>query len=723
MKKQNEIKKTLSQAKVIAHIKELLKTEHGKSRAKLAHYLCKEYNFFDPAGKMQAAGCIKALSTIEKQAGLETFYNFKPKSKKTEKVNLRLDKSVPEPQNVPDTAGKIKSLKLIPVETAEQRCIWNELMINEHPRKAGHLVGRQIKYLISSDHGCLGGLAFSSAALHVEDRDKWVGWDWPKRQTLLHYIVNLSRFLIRPCVKCKNLASHILGMAVRQFPEDFYKKYNYRPLLLESFVDTTSHSGTCYKAANWELVGKTKGRGRQDSLCEFKETIKDIYIYKLDDFFREKFGTKAPQYLQPLPIESFNVEDWAKEEFSGVDIGDKRLDERLIQAAEEIYKNPSASYSACVGGDWKKVKGFYRLIDKPDDSAVSVENILKPHRTRTIQRIKAQKTVLCIQDGTKINYDDLNNCTGLGEIGKNQTKAVTKGFHMHSTMAVTTDGLPLGILSSEITSPKIQKIKRTKNEERNSSIETKKIFSWIKGIRDCMSIKKLTPETALVNVMDREGDFYELFDTHRNECIKIDLLVRAAFDRKINGDNKLFDKLRNTPASTSIEIEIPRQSQRLRRGTQKAKPKKERRTAKALVSFEKIRLKPPSYSKSKTYVELWAIHLREENPPENIDPVEWFLLTTINIESSETALECIKWYCLRWRIEDWHRVLKSGCKIEELSMKKAARLKRAIAINIVVAWRIMLMTLLGRQAPELPPEILFSDIEIKVLQGYAQKKT
>lgn len=629
---------------------------------------------------------------------------------------------MPEPENVPDTAGKIKNIKLIPVETIEQRCIWNELMINEHPRKAGHLVGRQIKYLISSDHGCLGGLAFSSAALHVEDRDKWVGWDWPKRQTLLHYILNLSRFLIRPCVKCKNLASHILGMAVRQFPEDFYKKYNYRPLLLESFVDTTSHSGTCYKAANWELVGKTKGRGRQDSLCEFKETIKDIYIYKLDDFFREKFGTKAPQDLQPLPIESFSAEDWAKEEFSGVDIGDKRLDERLIQTVEEIYKNPSASYSACVGGDWKKVKGFYRLIDKPDDSAVSVENILKPHRTRTIQRIKAQKTVLCIQDGTKINYDNLNNCTGLGEIGKNQTKAVTKGFHMYSTMAVTTDGLPLGILSSEITSPKIQKIKRTKNEERNSSIETKKIFSWIKGIRDCMSIKKLTPETALVNVMDREGDFYELFDTHRNECIKIDLLVRAAFDRKINGNNKLFDKLRNTPASTSIEIEIPRQSQRLRRGTQKAKPKKERRTAKALVSFEKISLKPPSYSKSKTSIELWATHLREENPPENIDPVEWFLLTTINIESTETALECIKWYCLRWRIEDWHRVLKSGCKIEELSMKKAARLKRAIAINIVVAWRIMLMTLLGRQAPELPPEILFSDIEIKVLQGYAQKK-
>jgi len=98
------------------------------------------------------------------------------------------------------------------------------------------------------------------------------------------------------------------------------------------------------------------------------------------------------------------------------------------------------------------------------------------------------------------------------------------------------------------------------------------------------------------------------------------------------------------------------------------------------------------------------------------------LLTTIDIKSPNDALKCIEWYCLRWRIEDWHRVLKSGCGIEALAHKTAGRLKRAIAINLVIAWRIMLMTLMGREMPELPPEVLFSDIEIEVLRAYAKKK-
>ena len=103
--------------------------------------------------------------------------------------------------------------------------------------------------------------------------------------------------------------------------------------------------------------------------------------------------------------------------------------------------------------------------------------------------------------------------------------------------------------------------------------------------------------------------------------------------------------------------------------------------------------------------------------------MEWFLLTTGEIESAEGAEQCLRWYCLRWRIEDWHRVLKSGCGIEELAHQTAQRLKRAIGINLVIAWRIMLMTLLGRECPELPAEVLFSDLEIEVLQAYAVKKT
>jgi len=104
-----------------------------------------------------------------------------------------------------------------------------------------------------------------------------------------------------------------------------------------------------------------------------------------------------------------------------------------------------------------------------------------------------------------------------------------------------------------------------------------------------------------------------------------------------------------------------------------------------------------------------------------VEGIEWFLLTTLVIQCVVDAQRCLGWYCLRWRIEDWHRVLKSGCRIEDSAHKTAERLKRAIAINLVIAWRIMLMTLLGRETPELPAEVLFSDLEVEVLRAYAKK--
>ncbi len=116
------------------------------------------------------------------------------------------------------------------------------------------------------------------------------------------------------------------------------------------------------------------------------------------------------------------------------------------------------------------------------------------------------------------------------------------------------------------------------------------------------------------------------------------------------------------------------------------------------------------------------VHALEENPPAIPKPVEWFLLTTIKITSAEDAEKCLRWYVLRWRIEDWHRVLKSGCRIEDLAHETAERLRRAVAINLVIAWRIMLMTLMGRETPELPAEVLFSDVELKTLRAYAKKK-
>ena len=112
----------------------------------------------------------------------------------------------------------------------------------------------------------------------------------------------------------------------------------------------------------------------------------------------------------------------------------------------------------------------------------------------------------------------------------------------------------------------------------------------------------------------------------------------------------------------------------------------------------------------------------ESAPPAGTEAVEWFLLTTVTLTSPEDAVQCLRWYCLRWRIEDWHRILKSGCRIEQIAHNTAERIRRAIAINLVIAWRIMLMTLVGRQTPDLPPDVVFSDIELHVLRAYAKKK-
>ena len=116
-------------------------------------------------------------------------------------------------------------------------------MIQDHPRGAGLLVGRQIRYLVGSEHGWLGGLGISAAALHLQDRDKWIGWDLETRRANLHHVVNMSRFLIRSNVSCRNLASRLLGMAIRKLPEDFEARYGHRALLLERFVDTSRFTG------------------------------------------------------------------------------------------------------------------------------------------------------------------------------------------------------------------------------------------------------------------------------------------------------------------------------------------------------------------------------------------------------------------------------------------------------------------------------------------------
>lgn len=719
MSEQSQIRRRLSQPESIDRVRLHLAERPEVNRSQLADQLCEEFRFVDGLGRLQRSGCVKALRVLESR-GHFTLPVYAGSSR-SPKPRL-LDDSIPVPEGVPESIELVRGLQLVLVETEGHRRLWNRLFHDEHPQGAGPLVGRQLRYLIASEHGWLGGMGFAAAALHLQARDRWIGWNAETRLAHLDKIVAMSRFLIRPSVECRNLASTVLSLVTTRVAEDFRKCYGYRPWLVETFVDTSQFTGTCYRAANWTRIGSTTGRGRQDAKQEREKSTKDIYLWVLAADFRGRLGLPLHAGLGPLPLGAgLDSDQWAELEFGAAQLGDKRLTRRLVQSAAELGDNPIASFPNAAGGDNALVKGYYRFIEEPDDSGVTMDAILAPHREQTIRRMQAQRSVLCIQDGSDLDFNGAAECVGLGVIGSNQTGAKSAGLHLHSTKVVSDQGLPLGILLAQCWAPQ----PRSSDDKRRTCdipIEEKETYAWFLGMKDCETVAAQMPQTRVVQVMDREADIFELFDAWRSGPRRTDLLIRANHDRCTVDNKHLFEVVRSTDPRLTFELCIDRLSARPKKSKQKARAKREERFAQLTLRYTQVELRPSWYIKGKAPLSLWILHVVEENPPTGTEAVEWFLLTTIQIDTAEQAVHCLEWYCLRWRIEDFHRVLKSGCEVEELRNDTAERLKRAIAIYMVVAWRIMLMTLLGREVPSLPPDFLFTDIELEVLGAYANSR-
>ena len=482
MEKPNQVKRTLEQPSSMDAIRASLARNEHTNRASLVRCVCDTFGLLDSRGGPQIGGCSKALRELERAGHCVLPASTRP-NVRGPKGPRRLDAAVPAPCDVPEQAGEVRALELIKVCKLDQMRLWNEMMVREHPQGAGPLVGAQMRYLIGSEHGWLGGLGFGASAIKLADRDRWIGWDVSQQRAHLHRAIGMSRFLIRPSVRCHNLASRVLGMTLRAIAADFQAQYNYRPWLVESFVDGDFFAGTCYQATNWVAVGKTKGRGRQDRENLSAQSVKTIYVYPLEADFRARMGVPEPVGLSALePGEGLDGDAWAQQEFGGAVLGDERLSERLVDSARLQAAQPGQAFSAVAKGDWPATKGYYRFIDQSDDSPTNVASILAPHRARTVQRMKAHATVLCIQDGTDLNFSGPAQCEGLGLIGTNQTGASSAGLHLHSTFVVTTEGLPLGLLDAQFHAP----VPRAEDDKRASAdipIEEKKTFNWIVSVR------------------------------------------------------------------------------------------------------------------------------------------------------------------------------------------------------------------------------------------------
>jgi hypothetical protein len=711
------IKQKLTEPQNVKLVRTLLQREPAPSRHSLAKDLCRRLNLRDAKGDWQMATTSKALRELEEQGlwQLPAPRSSGPRSWSP----TRLNRPVPPPTTLPEELAAVRGLCLVEVVEDEQLRIWNELMIREHPLQDCRLVGRQVRYLVGSDHGWLGGLGFGSAALQLQGRDEWIGWNVPQRQEHLERVINMTRFLIRPQVRCANLASHVLALCGRCVGGDFERRYGLRPWLLESFVETPTFAGSCYKAANWIRVGQTKGRGRNGP-HQAGKSRKDIYLYSLVADFPKRVGVKLPAVSPLRPEAGLDGPGWAEQEFGSCQLGDERLTRRLVKVVGDQAAQPQASYAQAAGGQRHELKGYYRLLNNPRPE-LDLESLLQTHRAQTLRRMAQESTVLLVQDTTDLNYSTRGGCAGLGQIGTNQTGAKSRGLRLHSSLALSPEGLPLGITQLQGYAPQSAK---GKNKDR--PIEEKDSYRWLKGFDEAMRLAGQLPNTRIISVSDREADMFELFDFRRRQAgRKAELLVRAKTDRCLEGtDQKLFQELALCPLAQTVSIPVPRQREHVSKPSTPGRPALQTRTAQVEVRFKAVTLSSPNTAQTRNLepLKLWAIYLVEKNAPPGAAALEWLLLTTLEVRSPKQALRCIRWYCRRWRIEEWHRVLKSGCKVLEHQHHSAQVLLRAIAIDAVIAWRIMLLALLGREVPELPRDVLFNPIECEVLELLTEKK-
>jgi hypothetical protein len=201
--------------------------------------------------------------------------------------------SWPEPVPVEGTVGQLSGLRLEAVIDKRASRLWNGLIDRYHYLGYTPLPGAQLRYLIHCDHGVLGAIGFGAAAWKVAVRDRWIGWERTQREAYLDRILNNARFLLLPWVQVGNLASKVLSLTAAQVPEDFAARYGRRPVLLETFVQIPRFRGTCYRAANWQYLGETTGRGKCDRTHQAALPRKAVYVYPLTADFRTALGVAA----------------------------------------------------------------------------------------------------------------------------------------------------------------------------------------------------------------------------------------------------------------------------------------------------------------------------------------------------------------------------------------------------------------------------------------------
>ena len=398
--------------------------------------------------------------------------------------------------------------------------------------------------------------------------------------------------------------------------------------------------------------------------------------------------------------------DWSEREIVSAQLGDKRLNKRLQTIIEAFSAKPQASIPEAMGS-WVQSKATYRFFDNPK---VTSEKIIQAHRETTGVRSKRESVLLAIQDTSFVDYTDHPATKNLGFLSdENHT-----GLIIHPTLISTAEGVPLGIID-------LQLLKRetigTRDKWYERPIEAKESNKWINSYRATCVFAKEHHLTNIINVADREADVYELFEEAVQKKALVvqspDVLVRAAWNRKLQDEHRyLWEHLGSQEIAAETIVELSRNNKRTAR------------KATLSVRYAAITLRPPrrcSKSKRLEPVALWAIYLNEDTPPAAEEAISWMLLTTVPVTDSAQALELVSYYVRRWLIESYFKVLKSGCQIEERQLQAEQRLINCLAVDCIIAWRILFLTMIGRALPEIPASVIFERAECFALYSFIHK--
>jgi len=673
------------------------------TRRELLEQFCRASHWHNRKGELCLSSANVCLQRLEQQ-GLVRLPPPAPRRARAGKRKL-LDDGLPLPPlaKLPRSVEQISDLhlSLIADSNDPQHLLWNRLISREHPLQGAPLVGAQLRYLLRAGGEVLGAVGFGPPSFYLSCRECWIGWEGEAMAQNRQLVIGLSRFLLRPGLHCANLASRCYKLVLGQVRQDWFERYRIRPVLVETYVDRSTHTGKSLAAANWLRIGQSLGRGRTSPNKKTRsKSVKDVWVWQWDPKARAQLQKRTLPVVAPRSIFSHSQhEHWVEEELDGLALGHTKLHRRFARMLQARWAHPDWSFYTSFGGVTGG-KAAYAFIENPR-AELQFENLLSPHFHNTRRRLAAEKVVLLAQDTTALSYNTLKKTTGLGPLGNSEKAG--RGLFLHSLQAFRLDGIPLGCAWAQLWAREACSDTAQRNQQ---SIDQKESVRWVDAFQQAATIAAQMPPTVLLLCGDRESDIADLYDRATVAPSNLLFLVRAEHDRVLESGEKLWDYLSEQSCGGAMTVHIPRNHQR------------PERTATLELRWAKIRIKPPRVGCKNSWgsLEMWALLAREINPPQGAEPIEWLLLSDWKIDSLKTARRLVRWYGLRWGIECWHQVLKDVCKVETRQMESAEALGRTLTLDMVVAWRLLLLCRLGKEHPHLPASVLYSPEELAVLE-------